>query len=116
VKYCILLFLVVSFCACDFDKISKVYIENNNDYPISIELTTLNITQTYGPVEAKGDLEDWFTFTDINLEDGRYVLKVTHHNTGRVQPYASGNYHDGDLGNYFHFISEGNDLKVHIDF
>jgi len=96
----------VFFAACDLNKYTNVYIENNNDYPLDVRIVTNNIVSDYH-IEANSDHEELRKWTDIELKDGAWVVTIKNANTGQGKTYEHGHFWAGELTTTFIIRNKG---------
>ncbi len=109
------LFCILFLSSCDLNKYTKVYIENQNDYPIEVEIKTNNIETVYR-VEANGSMDTLRKFTDITLEDGQWEVKFTNAKTKQlIKKHSHGQFYHGDLANGFTIKAKGSRFEFSVD-
>jgi hypothetical protein len=104
----------LTLTACSFQKVSKVDIENANDYPISLTIRTNNIQETYSGIKPKERISKTYDWTKLDSTEGQFVLFVKNEQSGGVDSFTHGFIRRGELYNYLYLKSEGSELKVEI--
>lgn len=110
----ILLLGFVSIAACNMDKVTRVSITNNNDYPITFTLKTNNIEKSFEKIAPKEKRVETYIWTNIEKTDGSWRLFVTNIQSGNTDSFAHGYFTNGGLSNYLDAIAEGSELKVRV--
>jgi len=108
----LIVFNFILLSACSTNQVSKVTIENNNNYPIAVSVEANNIRTTYGGIEAHSKTEVVFDWTKIEKKDGEFHFMIES-SFGR-DSFAHGFFANGQLYSYIHLRSEGSQLKVEI--
>jgi hypothetical protein len=101
---------VLAFAACNLKKVTKVSLQNKNDYPLEITLKANNCKIEI-KAEANSKSEAMLDWTNIEKTDGSYQLMVNH---GRrnVDTFTHGYFTNGQLTNYLDLIIEKHEVKV----
>lgn len=111
----LLFFLTIAFLiSCSTKKVTEMNITNNNSYPISVRVTTNNVSQTFEnikPGEKSVALYDW---TALEKKDGQWVFRIQNDHTKGADEFTHGYYTNGELFNYVTLVSKGDQLKVQI--
>jgi hypothetical protein len=109
-----ILFILLSFTlfSCSLNKITKVTIENKNNYAIDVTIQANNISQTYANIQPKELVENIFDWTKIDKTDGEwhFIVKSA---SGR-DSFAHGFFYNGELYSFVNLKCEGSQLKVEI--
>lgn len=110
----LILACTILFTACDLNKYTKVYIDNQNSYPIDVKIETANVISEYR-VERKASLDTLRQFTDIEFVDGTWKVTIKNANTGKGKTYEHGNFYQGELDNLFSIKTKGSYVEFSVD-
>ena len=114
-EFLLLLSCVVCLISCDLNKYTKVYIDNQNDFPITVNLKTNNI-ETEFRVAANSTIDTLRKFTDITYEDGEWEVTLKNANTNElIKKHNHGKFYQGDLANSFSMKTKGNFIQFSVD-
>lgn len=111
----IFLLLVCFFISCSTKKVTEVSITNENAYPVSVRITTNNVSQTFSgikPGEEKKVIYDWTALE--KKAEGQWVFRIENENTKGADEFTHGYYNNGELFNYVTLVCKGDQLKVQI--
>lgn len=102
------------FVSCDTNKYTKVTIQNKNQYPIKVKITTANIESIHQvePLSTKDTLRK---FTDIDFVDGEWNVSIMNANTKVAETYKHGYFSNGDLANFFKIVNHGKSVGFSVD-
>jgi hypothetical protein len=92
--------------------VARTTIRNRNPYPISIQITTANISQTYGPIQADETYKGEYDWTHINKIDGSWNVVVTNLSTEQKDSFSHGYFSNGILSNYIDIECKADQLKI----
>ncbi len=109
--YKILLFTLLLFSACNFKKATTVTVTNNNNYPMGVTINANNINHTI-TVGAKAKNESLMYWTDINKQDGSYLLYINHQ--GSIDTFSHGAFTGGELSNYMDLVIDNHEVKINV--
>lgn len=110
-----MLFWTLSFfISCSTKKVTEVSITNNNPYPISVKITTNNVSQTFENIKPDEKFVALYDWTKLEKRDGQWVFRIQNENNKGADEFTHGYYTNGELFNYLTLISKGDQLKVQI--
>jgi len=105
----------IVFLACDINQYTKVYIDNQNSFPIEVNLKTNNIDTRY-IVAANGTIDTLRKFTDITREDGQWVIIFSNADTKQlIKQHKHGKFFKGELANQFSMKTKGAYFEFSVD-
>ncbi len=112
----VLLFLLIisGLAACSTNKVTEFKITNKNNYPISVQVTTNNIHQTFAGIQPGQTLVSNYDWTLLEKKDGQWVFRIQNDQTNGADEFSHGYYTNGELFNYVHLECKGDQLKVQI--
>jgi len=112
----IYLYLAILFCAtsCSFKKVTKITMQNNNDYPTAVLLQANNISHLIGPVAAGAKQESIMDWTNIEKKDGEFIIQLQGGASNVMQSYNHGFFQKGELYNHIDMIVQGKEVKITI--
>lgn len=105
---------VLFLSSCDLNQYTKVYIDNQNNYPIDVKIETANISSMHR-VEANATLDTLRKYTDIELVDGTWNVTINNANTGQGKTYEHGNFYKGILAINFTVRTKGSYVEFSVD-
>lgn len=108
------IFIITCLFSCSYNKVSKVDIQNDNSYPITIMIKANNVSQRFGPIEAGQRVTQQFDWTKLNQEEGQFEFFVKNTKSGGEDHFTHGFIRHGELYNYIYLASKGDQLKVEI--
>lgn len=111
---CLSFLSFISLMGCKMDKVTRVSVTNNNEFPITFTLKTNNIEKTFENIAPKEKRVDTYTWTNIEKVDGNWRLFVKNMQSGTTDSFAHGYFTNGELSNYLEAIAEGGELKVRV--
>lgn len=111
-----LLFIAIcfTFLACDLNKYTKVFIDNQNAFPIDVTIQTNNV-RTVFKVPANSTLDTLRNFTDIVFEDGKWLVNIRNTQNGQSKDYEHGQFYKGELSNNFSIKTKGSYVAFSVD-
>lgn len=112
-----LLYVIFSLClfsACSTKKVTEFNITNNNNYPISVKVTTNNVSQTFAGIKAGEKFTGLYDWTTLEKKEGQWVFRVQNDQTKGADEFTHGYYTNGELFNYVTLDCKGDQLKVQI--
>jgi gamma-glutamyltranspeptidase len=111
----ILFVSVLFFSSCDLNKYTKVYIENNNPFPMNVSLKTNNV-ETVFRVEANSSIDTLRKFTDITFEDGEWEFQFSNAETNElIKKHNHGKFYKGELANGLTVRMQGTQFEFSVD-
>ena len=107
-------FALVLFISCSTKTVTEVRITNENPYPISVKITTNNVSQTFAGIKPGEKFVGIYDWTTLEKKDGQWVFRIQNDNNKGADEYTHGYYTNGELFNYVTLICKGDQLKVQI--
>ena len=110
----IIIFCLAIFNSCSTKKVTEFRITNENAYPISVRVTTGNLSQTFASIMPNEKFTGIYDWTMLEKSDGEWVFRISNDQTGGADEFRHGYYTNGELYNYVTLISKGDQLKVQV--
>lgn len=110
----ILFTAITFFISCSTRTVTEVRITNENPYPISVKITTNNVSQTFSGIKPKEEFTGIYDWTTLEKRDGQWVFRIENENNKGADEFTHGYYTNGELFNYVTLICKGDQLKVQI--
>jgi hypothetical protein len=111
-----LLFAIITFIisSCTFKKITKISLQNNNNYASTVTITANNIMHKIGPIAGGQKIESVMDWTNIDKVDGYFIIELQDGNGKKIQSYNHGAFEKGELFNHIQLAVDGNEIQVKI--
>ena len=110
----LMLFCFLLINACSTEKVTHVKIINNNAFPISVNITTNNVKQSFTNIKPNETFEGIYNWTNLNKEDGQWQFDIINDVSKGMDSYKHGYFSHGELYNFLSLQCKGDQLKVDI--
>lgn len=110
----LLLVIISGLLSCSTNKVTEFKITNKNKYPISVEVRTNNIHQTFAGIQPEQNFVANYDWTLLEKKDGQWIFRIQNDLTKGADEFTHGYYTNGELFNYVTLESQGDQLKVQI--
>ncbi len=111
----LVLLLCFLFCiSCSTKKVTEFKITNSNTYPVSVKVTTNNVSATFANIRPGATFVGLYDWTLLEKKDGQWVFRIQNDQTKGADEFTHGYYTNGELFNYVTLVCLGDQLKVQI--